>query len=148
MCTVKMNSRPSLPGSVLRNKCPRCRRGNLFVAKNPYRLRLITQMHPHCPVCGQATELEPGFYYGTGYVSYGLSIILTILTFFVWIATIGISLRDNRVFWWLGINIALNLLLQPVLMRLSRSIWIAFFVKYDDSHQLPGKKTPGTMKAV
>ena len=33
-------------------------------------------MNKECPVCGQPTEIEVGFYYGTGYVSYVLSILI------------------------------------------------------------------------
>ena len=117
--------------SVLGNKCPRCRKGNLFTSRNPYNLKKITEMPEACPVCGQVTELEVGFYYGTGFVSYALSILFSIISLLLWIGTIGISLKDNRIFWWLGINIVLTILIQPLLMRLSRSVWIAFFVKYE-----------------
>jgi hypothetical protein len=53
------------------------------------------------------------------------------MVFIIWALTIGMSYRDNRVFWCLGTGIAILVLLQPVLQRLARSIWIAFFVKYD-----------------
>jgi uncharacterized protein (DUF983 family) len=131
MCAQHSERKPNLLASILGNKCPRCRRGNLFTSRNPYNLKKVTEMPEHCPVCGQATEVEIGFYYGTGYVSYGLSILASIISFLIWAGTIGISLHDNRIFWWLGTNIALVVLLQPLLMRLSRSIWIAFFVKYE-----------------
>ena len=97
-------------------------------------------MPERCPVCGQPYELQVGFYYGTGYVSYGLSIIVTGAFFLLWYFAGLISIYDNSIFWWLGANAALLILLQPVLQRLSRSIWIAFFVRYDASlavkHQL------------
>jgi hypothetical protein len=32
--------------------------------------------------------------------------------------------------WWLGINGVLLVLLQPPIMRISRTIWLAFFVRY------------------
>ena len=89
------------------------------------------KMHEHCPVCGQATDLEVGFYYGTGYVSYGLTIGLSVITFFAWWALIGLSVNDNRIFWWLGCNTVLLIILQPPLMRFSRSLWLSWFVKYD-----------------
>jgi hypothetical protein len=44
---------------------------------------------------------------------------------------VGLSLHDNRFFWWIGWNAALLLVLQPYLMRLSRTVWLSFFVKYD-----------------
>jgi uncharacterized protein (DUF983 family) len=128
--------KPNLLGSVLQNKCPRCRRGQLFTA-HPYNLSKCLDMNEHCPTCGQKTEVEAGFYFGTGYVSYGLSIALCVASFIAWVVFIGISIYDNRIFWWLGFNAALLLLLQPLLMRLARSIWIAFFVHYDPNWQKP-----------
>jgi len=89
------------------------------------------RMPEHCPVCGQAFELEPGFYFGTGYVSYGLSVMFTAIFFVLWYFTLGISIKDDSIFWWLGVNALLLVILQPLLQRLSRSIWIAFFVHYD-----------------
>jgi hypothetical protein len=88
-------------------------------------------MHKNCPVCGQPTEIEVGFYYGTAFVSYGLTVALSVISFVAWVLTIGISVDDNRLFWWLGFNAVLLIVLQPWLMRLSRSLWISWFVKYD-----------------
>jgi len=89
------------------------------------------QMNPVCPVCGQPTEIEVGFYYGTSYVSYAISIALSVASLIAWWVIIGLSTNDNRFFFWLGFNAVLLILLQPWLMRLSRSIWISWFVKYD-----------------
>lgn len=131
MCAEKQQAGRSLVGSVLTNRCPRCREGKLFTNPNPYHLKTTMRMPEHCPVCGQVYELQKGFYFGTGYVSYGLSVLSCAISFIIWYLTIGISIDDNRLFWWLGINAALLLLLQPVLQRLSRSVWIACFVKYE-----------------
>lgn len=92
-------------------------------------------MHPHCEVCGQPTDIEVGFYYGTGYVSYALSIAFLATTFVIWFFTIGFGLHDNRLFWWLGTGTVLLIVLQPVFMRLARSLWISFFVGYDENWQ-------------
>jgi hypothetical protein len=99
-------------------------------------------MHDHCQVCGQPTEIEVGFYYGTGYVSYALSVAFTVATFVAWWVLIGVSINDNRVFWWLSINIVLLLLIQPLLMRLSRSLWLSWFVKYDPDWRSHPLKNP------
>jgi len=88
-------------------------------------------MNKHCPVCGQPTEIEVGFYYGTGYVSYILAIILSVTSLIAWWFIIGFSLNDNRFFYWIAFNAVLLIVLQPWLMRLSRSLWISWFVKYD-----------------
>lgn len=88
-------------------------------------------MNKNCPVCGQPSEIEVGFYYGTGYVSYALTIAISVITFVLWYIIVGMSVKDNRFFIWLGGNAVLLILLQPWLMRLSRSFWISWFVPYD-----------------
>jgi hypothetical protein len=88
-------------------------------------------MAERCAVCGQRTEIEVGFYYGTGYVSYGLSVVFSILTIAAWWILIGFSVDDDRIFYWLAINAVLLIVLQPFFMRLSRTLWLGIFVKYD-----------------
>ena len=129
------NYKPSVIWSVLTNKCPRCRRGHLFIDSNPYHLGNTMHMPEHCPVCGQRFELQTGFYFGTGFVSYGISVLLLGVVFIFWAFIKGLSYKDNSIFWCLGIGIVSLLLLQPVLQRLARSIWISFFVKYDKNWQ-------------
>jgi len=119
--------------STLNNRCPRCREGKLFVSSNPYNLSEITKMNERCPVCGQPTEIEVGFYIGTGYVSYALMVAYFVASFVAWKVLIGMTfdLDDNRILYWLFSSIGLIILLQPIFMRLSRSIWIAMFVPYN-----------------
>ncbi len=131
MSTDHSTEQPGLLHSVLTNKCPHCRQGDLFLYPNAYDLKNTMKMPEACPVCGQKYELQTGFYFGTGFVSYGLSVFLSGVTFVAWWFTIGVSIRDNRLFWWLGINAALLILLQPLLQRLARSIWISFFIRYE-----------------
>ena len=88
------------------------------------------KMNERCPVCGQPLNMEPGFYYGTNMVSYALAVLICMATFILWLFTIGFSFHDKRFFWWMGINAVLLVILQPPLMRLSRTIWLSFFVKY------------------
>jgi len=125
------DTHPGIIKSVLTNRCPRCRKGSLFINPNPYHLTTTMQMPEHCPVCGQKFELQTGFYFGTGFVSYGLTVLFSGITFVIWWFTIGMSTSDNRIWWWLTINAVLLLLLQPPIQRLSRSLWIAFFVRYE-----------------
>ena len=116
-------------------KCPRCRRGPMFTNNNPWRLRKVFDMPKRCPECKQPYELEVGFWYGTGYVSYALSVVLSISTLVAWYVLIGMSTKDNRFFWWLGTNIFLLIVLQPWIMRLSRVIYLYFFVKYNPNYK-------------
>ncbi len=112
-------------------QCPRCRQGKLFKNKLSIGVNKNVAMHTKCLVCNQPTEIEVGFYVGTGYVSYALTVAITAATFVAWVVLIGISAEDNRIFWWLGSNAVFLILMQPYIMRLCRSIWLSWFVKYD-----------------
>ena len=123
--------KPSFILSMLQNKCPRCREGKLFFGRSTWNLKKNLKMPKNCTVCGQPTEIEVGFYYVTGYVSYALTVGLSLATFVLWYGLIGMSVDDNRFFYWLGFNAVLLILMQPYLMRLSRTIWLTFFVRYN-----------------
>lgn len=122
--------------SVLGCRCPRCREGRLFQYPTTIRLKKNMLMNRNCPVCGQATEIEVGFYYGTSYVSYALTVGISIASLLLWWLLIGLSTDDNRFFYWIAVNAGLLILLQPWLMRVSRSLWISWFVKYDPDWEL------------
>jgi uncharacterized protein (DUF983 family) len=114
-------------------KCPRCHEGELFVNKW-YNFSNGNKMVECCSVCGQRTELEPGFYHGTGYVSYALTVGFSIVTFVIWKITTGYTFKNIEIFWWFPINVGALLLMQPWLMRLSRIIWLTAFYKGDDKY--------------
>lgn len=128
-------SRPNYFWSLLSMRCPRCRSGKMYNSGNPWKLKKVFDMPKTCPVCHQPFELEVGFWYGTGYVSYALSVALSVASFVAWYVLIGVSTKDNRFFWWLGSNILLLVLLQPWLMRLSRVIYLYFFVRYNPNYK-------------
>ena len=130
MSADQKDKKPGLLISLFQNKCPRCRRGRMYQFRNAYNLRSFMKMNTQCPVCGQPLDMEPGFYYGTNMISYGLAVLISIISFFAWWMIIGFSLQDARFFWWIGFNAILLVGLQPPLMRLSRTIWLAFFVPY------------------
>ncbi len=121
--------------ATLNCRCPRCREGKLFSNRTTINFKKNMLMNKNCLVCGQPAEIEVGFYYGTGYVSYVLAIMITAISFAAWWMIIGFSTSDNRFFYWIGFNAVLLLALQPWLMRLSRSLWISFFVGYDRDWQ-------------
>jgi hypothetical protein len=136
------SNRPGYLWSILGMKCPRCRRGKLFKDYSAYHLGHTFDMNEKCPVCGQPTELEPGFWFGTAYVSYALSVALMVAWWIAWWVIIGFSSEDNRLFWCLGLCVAGLIGIQPWLIRLSRTIYLSFFVHYDDDYALdpPGQK--------
>jgi uncharacterized protein (DUF983 family) len=117
--------------STLGCRCPRCREGKLFMNRTQVSFKKNLEMYENCPVCGQPYEIEVGFYYGTSYVSYALTVALSIATLIAWWVLIGLSLDDNRFTYWVISNAVLLIFLQPWLMRVSRSLWISWFVRYD-----------------
>lgn len=117
--------------NLFRCKCPRCRKGNMFVNNNPWKLTTTMQMHTVCAECSQPFEPEVGFYFGAGYVAYALTVALCIATLVAWWVLIGFSFTDNRFFYWLVFNAVFLITLQPYLMRVSRTGWLAFFVRYN-----------------
>ena len=131
--------KPNYLWSIITMKCPRCRRGQMFRDNNPFKklkLSHIFNMYDNCPVCNQKYDLETGFWYGTGYVSYALAVAVSAITFIAWLVLIGVSVDDNRIFAWLIFNCVLLVVIQPWLMRISRAIYLYFFVSYDEHYEV------------
>ena len=57
--------------ALLQLRCPRCHTGKLFTHV-AFSTKFM-EMPEDCPVCHQAYEPEPGFYYGAMYISSGFS---------------------------------------------------------------------------
>ncbi len=87
-------------------------------------------MHDHCPRCGQRYEIEPSFFMGAMYVSYALQVAIFITVF----VAVNVLTTDAEVYVYISSIAVATLLLIPVVLRLSRSIWIHLFVKYDPSY--------------
>lgn len=87
--------------------------------------RHFTKMYDHCENCGQHFNLEPDFYVGAMYVSYGIEVLVIAL-----IGGIFYTIWDPE--WWVYVLTLLGtfLIFIPVLYRISRSIWIHIFVRY------------------
>jgi hypothetical protein len=129
---------PNLWWSIVTLRCPRCRRGHLFKYKNPYKKITVSHMvgmHHRCPVCRQTFNLEPGFWFGTIYVSYGLAVLISTISFFIWWLVVGMSTNDDRILYWLTFNSILIIVLEPWLMRLSRASYLYFFIKYNKNYE-------------
>ena len=132
--------KPALLPSVLKMKCPNCRKGHMFTNSSIFPLKDLLKMPDHCDVCGQKMEIEVGFYYGTGYVSYGLSVALFFFNLVWYWLIFGISYKDNSIFYYLITSVAIVVLLQPWLMRISRVIYLYMFVKYGQGTRLKSQE--------
>jgi phage FluMu protein Com len=131
---------PALLPSLLKMKCPNCRTGNMYINKHIFPLKELLVMPERCTVCNQKMELETGFYYGTGYVSYGLSVGLTFMLAALFAITWHFRIDDNSIFIFLGADILLLVALQPWLMRLSRVIYLYLFVKYGKGARMESER--------
>jgi len=112
--------------SILKGKCPVCHKGDLYVRKNPYLLSSTLKMYDTCPNCGTRYKIEPSFFYGAMYVSYGLGVAFAVAAFIIAYFFIGLD-RLNTFFVIVGTLV----FFLPVIARLSRNIWLNFFFKYD-----------------
>jgi hypothetical protein len=132
--------KPPLLPSVFGMKCPNCRKGDMFCRKSIFPLKELLKMPERCAVCGQKMELEVGFYYGTGYVSYGLTVGIIAVCFISYWLIFGLSYRDNSIYYALASSIAISVLLQPWLMRISRVLYLYMFVKYGKGSTLKSEE--------
>jgi DNA-directed RNA polymerase subunit RPC12/RpoP len=116
----------TLIGGMLSLRCPRCRSAKLFKNNRTFSFAGMTDMHAHCPNCGLKVEREPNFYYGAMYVSYGLSIAISIANYVILAGVLGGSMVL-----FLVINALVLLAAMPYTFRLARAMWIGFIVGYD-----------------
>lgn len=135
-----MENAPALLPSILKMKCPNCRKGNMFVTPHIFPLKDLLKMPERCEVCGQKMELEVGFYYGTGYVSYALTVALLAICFVAYWLVFGLSYVDYSIFYALGTSITIVVLLQPWLMRISRVLYLYMFVKYGKGNTMKSQE--------
>jgi uncharacterized protein (DUF983 family) len=95
-------------------------KGNFF---HPLRFH---KMHKNCQLCGQSFEPEPGFYFGAMFVSYGVN---TALFIGVWVL-LTLLVEDYSLTTLLVLLAVTVIIFLPLTYRLSRSIWIAIFVRF------------------
>ena len=63
--------------AMLSGKCPKCEKGNIFISKW-WQITEFSKMNKTCPNCHINFEVEPGFFYGAMYMSYGFSLLIMI----------------------------------------------------------------------
>ena len=112
--------------SIFNNKCPKCHEGDFYIDKNPFHLKKLLNIHEKCSKCSLNYMLEPSFYHGAMYVSYGLSVATSIITFILCVL-FGISLGISLI-----VVISALILLTPLMLKLSRIIYINMFVSFED----------------
>jgi len=87
------------------------------------------KMHESCPVCGQKYEIEPGFFWGSMYVSYFITVVIVLM-----VGIADFSIIPDPPLWQVMSCIVVSLIvLTPLTYRYSRMIMLYYFasVKYD-----------------
>jgi uncharacterized protein (DUF983 family) len=114
--------------SILTGSCPRCQNESMYLDRNPLHLSKMLTMHENCSHCGLKYQIEPSFFYGAMYVSYGLNVALSIAVFLLSYLFIHWDLQTTLI----AILLA-NIILFPFVLRWSRNIYINFFVTYEET---------------
>lgn len=106
---------------ILEEKCPKCGQGKVFRKKGNPLLFQMPKMHENCTVCGHKFEKEPGYFFGSMYVSYGLTVAEMIAVFAV--AHFFIKSYIGMV----SLIGVMSVLLSTFNFRISRMVWIYMF---------------------
>ncbi len=123
-----MLKKGSKPYSILTGSCPKCHSESMYVNSNPYALPQLFKMHERCSHCGTKYKIEPSFFYGSMYVSYAVGIAFAAAAFVIAYLIVGTSLLNTFI-----AIVGTLIVFMPVIIRLSRNIWINLFIKYDPS---------------
>lgn len=112
--------------SILTGSCPKCHQESMYVNKNPYKFGHLFKMHERCSSCSTKYKIEPSFFYGAMYVSYGVGIAFAVAAYVIARLLLDASLLITFI-----AIVATMVGFMPVIIRLSRNIWINFFFSYD-----------------
>ncbi len=114
---------PSKGLAILKAKCPQCQSGKMF-KKSALKLNGFTEMFDTCNVCGLTFEVEPGFFWGAMYVSYGIT---TGMMLVIGVLVYTISNHEAR-FWGYIVPIFLAMFSSiPFTYRYSRVLMLYYF---------------------
>lgn len=113
--------------SIFRAKCPVCHEGKVFTHNHVFHPSKFDKMEERCSECGHKYEIETGFFYGAMYVSYALTVAISVAVF------VSTYLIYSETVYWVYILLILGALigLAPVTFRAGRLIWMNFFNSYN-----------------
>ncbi|WP_028289576.1 DUF983 domain-containing protein [uncultured Olleya sp.] len=112
--------------SIFTGTCPKCHEESMYTNPNPYAISKLFSMHERCSNCDTKYKIEPSFFYGSMYVSYGVGIAFAVAAFIISYVFLGSSTTTAFV----AIIFTL-VVFYPIIVRLSRNIWINIFMSYD-----------------
>lgn len=115
--------------SILTGTCPVCQYESMYKEDNPYKLNQLFDMHDRCSNCDTKYKMEPSFFFGAMYVSYGVGIAFAVPAFVIPYYIFNLSLLTT--FWIIVVALFITL---PINVRISRNIWVNLFFKYDEKY--------------
>ena len=121
-----MFSKGSKLYSIIFLKCPRCHKGE-FLEANPYKLSNFNKVKERCPKCDLKYSIEPSFYTGSMYVSYGVGIAVAV-TVYVLTLIFGLQFKISTLF---TVIVVCLILAMPWIAAVAKSIWANIFFKFD-----------------
>src|SRR5690606_7310591 len=133
---LKMCKKGSKLHSIIKESCPRCQGENMYESKNAFNIFTATKMKETCSNCGLRYMIEPAFFYGAMYVSYGVGIGFGAIAFVITKMFLETSLMTSFI-----AIVATLVIFYGIIMRISRNIWINIFVPY--SPNVRGKSVKG-----
>lgn len=113
--------------SIWNEKCPVCQVGDAFISHAKYDLKLFHKMPVRCDHCNHKFEIEGGFWQGAMYVSYGLTVAISIVTFII----TYLIYPETDAWYHILIISLVSLFLAPINYRLSRMIWMNMFSSFN-----------------
>ena len=108
--------------ALLNLRCPRCHQGKMFTY-SALNVTNFAEMPEQCPVCGQTFEPEPGFYFGSMYITFAFNVATTLV-----LGVLIYYLMGNPDTWvYVSIVTAFTVLLTPLILRYSRALMLYLF---------------------
>jgi uncharacterized protein (DUF983 family) len=125
--TVPRATLGEILGRALRLRCPRCGQRRLFAG--------WFRMHEACPHCRLHYERAPGYFLGSTYINYGVTVIAVMVVYFALHFGVG----------WSNTSLAAPLagfcMLFPLyFFRYARSLWLAIDYYVDPTSFDPAKE--------
>lgn len=114
--------------SILTGTCPKCHEESMYVNSNPFVLMDTLKIRERCSNCNTKYRMEPSFFFGAMYVSYGVGVAFSVAAFVISFLILGLNLKTSFI-----IIIVTLVVFMPFIMRVSRNIWINLFMTYDES---------------
>ncbi len=114
--------------SILTGTCPKCNEESMYINPNPYALMDTLKIAERCSHCHTKYRLEPSFFFGSMYVSYGVGIGFAVAAFVISYYIFRSTLTTAFI-----VITATLVVFMPIIMRVSRTIWINLFIHYDEN---------------